>query len=93
MSNASQVDPTGHAPATNGAQPPLNAQQLDVISEFQRAVDDVEMRKQAVDAACKIISAQPAPGGIAINPVDLARELYAFMAEPGAAIVVDLKVT
>ena len=72
---------------------PLNAAQLDaiqkrMIAEFQRAVDDVEMRKQAVDAACKIISVRSD-----IEPMGLVKSIYAFMAEPGASIVVDLKVT
>lgn len=71
------------AVALNGAQ--LEAIRKQMIAEFQRAVDDVEMRKQAVDAVCKIIAANPA---IAPHPVQLAQDLYAFMAEPAAEIVV-----
>jgi hypothetical protein len=74
--------------------PTLNAAQIDtiqkrMISEFQRAVDDVEMRKQAVDAAVKVIGGL-APGMIVDvrATVDLAREIYAFMAEPATEIVV-----
>ena len=106
MSNASQADvSTEHSAADleharrfhersaqqaaaamlTGAQ--LEAIRKQMIAEFQRAVDDVEMRKQAVDAVCKIISANPA---IATHPVELAMQLYAFMAEPAAEIVVKI---
>jgi len=67
----------------------LNAQQMDaiqkrMIAEFQKAVDDVEMRKIAVDAACKILPMLPDTS----DPVGLIRQIYAFMLEPAAEIVV-----
>jgi hypothetical protein len=106
MSNESQADPAQAAYAHHnkiiydGApgkgfhqvnQPPLNAAQIEairkqMIAEFQKAVDDVEMRKQAVDAACKIL-----PHIIHnSDPIALVREVYAFMAEPAAEIVVKI---
>ena len=93
MSNTSQADmqPNGNYAAQAGAHTVLNAAQLDaiqrrMIAEFQKAVDDVEMRKQAVDAACKILPHLPDTS----DPIALVRQLYAFMAEPAAEIVVKI---
>jgi hypothetical protein len=67
---------------------PLNAAQLDaiqkrMIAEFQKAVDDVEMRKIALEQAVKVACANPG-----VEAMQLARQAYAFMLEPAAEIVV-----
>ena len=94
MSNASQADftPNGAlrgeppAPPTHLTGAQLEAIRKQMIAEFQRAVDDVEMRKVAVDAACKILPQLPAH----TDPVKLIQSIYAFMAEPAAEIVVKI---
>ena len=90
MSNASQADlppVSGYQQASQLTAAQLEAIRKQLIAEFQRAVDDVEMRKQAVEAVCKIIAANPS---LAVDPMHLARNLYAFMAEPAAEIVVKI---
>jgi hypothetical protein len=72
---------------------PLNAQQLveiqnRMISELRKVVDDVDLRKTAVEEASKIYQAMgaSAPSDVA----GLAKDLYAFMAEPMAKIEVKI---
>lgn len=72
-------------------QVPLNAQQIDMIqkrmiAEFQKAIDDVEMRKLAVDAAVKVYNSLGASAGGDI--VGLSRSIYDFMMQPATEIVV-----
>jgi seryl-tRNA synthetase len=72
-------------------QVPLNAQQIDMIqkrmiAEFQKAIDDVEMRKLAVDAAVKVFGSLGASASGDI--VGLSRSIYDFMMQPATEIVV-----
>ena len=61
-------------------QEPLSGHQIQVIrqqmlNEFQRALDDVELRKIALQHACALA------GRANVEPVTLAREMHAFLSE------------
>jgi hypothetical protein len=71
----------------NSAQ--INAIQARMIAEFQRTVDDIELRKIAIEAAVKITDvALHADSSIPIDPIALARNIHAFLIEPFAEITV-----
>jgi hypothetical protein len=67
-------------------QEPLSGHQIQAIrqqmlSEFQRALDDVELRKIALGHACALA------GRANAEPVKLAREMHLFLSEGAAAVV------
>ena len=97
MSSASQANGSGqtenNAPAAAAANPVghLNAAQItgiqnQMIAEFRRTVDDVEMRKLAIEQAVKALEGQRSPAMV----MDLAKEIHAFMSAPAAQIVVKI---
>ena len=89
---------------TNDA-PPLAREQLSgyqvaqvqkqIEQTFRRAIDDIELRKIALEAAAAIYQGQLAQISTTLiqpsDPVALARELHAFLAEPAREIVITTK--
>src|ERR1700690_3799024 len=75
----------------------LNAQQIPamqktMLDQFQKALDDVELRKVALQSAaalCEAACKSPMWSG-QTDPVTLAREMYKFLAEPAAGITIKL---
>ena len=57
----------------------IQALQKQMLVEFQRALDDVELRKIALQHACAARDVS--------DPVSLAREMYAFLSEGAAAVL------
>jgi|ERR1700690_946717 len=72
----------------------LSAQQMDALGKsyreaFQRAVDDIELRKIALQSAAALCEASMKQlGGETFEPLKLAREMHAFLSEPTAEITV-----
>ena len=65
-------------------QEPLSGHQIQsirqqMLGEFQRALDDVELRKIALGHACALTGLH--------DPVTLAREMHKFLSEGAAAVV------
>jgi len=57
----------------------IQAIQKQMLAEFQRALDDVELRKIALQHACAARDVS--------DPVSLAREMHAFLSEGAAAVL------
>jgi hypothetical protein len=72
----------------------LSGQQIQAIrqqmlNEFQRALDDVELRKIALNAANEVVKAYTTTPGIILDTsavVSLAREMHAFLSEGAAGL-------
>ena len=77
------------AQPTNLTAAQMTAIQNKMIAEFQRTVDDVEKRKEAMTMAVQLTEFQLRADPYAtINPVDLARTIHEFMMQPAAEIKV-----
>lgn len=71
----------------------LNAAQVDtiqkkMIAEFQRTVDDVEKRKEAMEMAVRLVETNGKGAVEFHDPLALARGIHKFLMEPAAEIVV-----
>jgi len=64
----------------------IQAIQKQMLAEFQRALDDVELRKIALGHASDL-ARTAAPLGLTVDPVTLAREMHAFLSEGAAAVL------
>ena len=73
------------AQPTNLTAAQMTAIQNKMIVEFQRTVDDVEKRREAMDMATKMMIAY---GTDPAGAIALARQIHAFMMEPAAEIKV-----
>jgi hypothetical protein len=63
------------------------AMQKQMAEQFKRAIDDVELRKIALQAAVAVHQSQLAAHEAKVTaPVALAREIHAFLSEPARAI-------
>lgn len=62
----------------------IQALQKQMLAEFQRALDDVELRKIALASASEVVKAYTTTPGIILDTaavVSLAREMHAFLSE------------
>jgi hypothetical protein len=64
------------------------AMQKQMAERFSRAIDDVELRKIALQAAVAVHQSQLAAHEAKVTaPVALAREIHAFLSEPARAVI------
>jgi hypothetical protein len=93
MTNEQQPNLSGHrvqdlqSERLGGHQ--IQAIRQQMLNEFQRALDDVELRKIALAHAATLaqasLSARALPAEF-VEPVTLAREMHAFLSEGAAAL-------
>jgi hypothetical protein len=62
--------------------------QKKMIAEFQRTVDDVEKRKEAMEMAVRLVETNGKGAVEFHDPIKMAREIHKFLMEPAAEIVV-----
>ena len=69
----------------------ISAMQKQLLEQFQRAIDDVELRKVALQSAAALCEASLKADGTKINPVELARAMHAFLSEPAREVLLTVK--